>query len=213
MFMSKAQREIERKLRILQHAAETGHVAKTCRYFGAGRSSFYRWREAHRKHGDAGLVNRPSIPKWHANRTPAEIEEKVIAETRVRYGYPRSIRVDQGPEFVSRELDLWAYMNGVVLDFSRPGKPTDNGFIESFNGKIRAECVDQNWFLSLADARVKCEASLTISPSSNDTTSAATRCMSIPIIRTVPSIVGHEQGASGQHDKYGSALAAHPGES
>ena len=49
-------------------------------------------------------------------------------------------------------------MNGVTLDFSRPGKPTDNSFIEAFNGKVRAECIDQNWFLSLADAHVKCEA-------------------------------------------------------
>ena len=53
--MNKDQREILRKLRILRHADETGHVAKTCRYFGIGRSSFYRWREAYRKHGDAGL--------------------------------------------------------------------------------------------------------------------------------------------------------------
>ncbi len=49
-------------------------------------------------------------------------------------------------------------MNDVVLDFSRPGKPTNNSFVESFNGKVRAECIDQNWFLSLSDARVKCEA-------------------------------------------------------
>jgi putative transposase len=80
--------------------------------------------------------------------------ERVTAD----YGLPRSIRVDQGPEFISKDLDLWAYMNGVVLDFSRPGKPTDNSFVEAFNGKVRAECVDQNWFLSLADARVKCVA-------------------------------------------------------
>lgn len=56
-------------------------------------------------------------------------------------GCPRSIRVYQGSEFVSRDLDLWAYQKGVVLDFSRPGKPTDNGFIEPFNGKLRAECL------------------------------------------------------------------------
>jgi putative transposase len=80
--------------------------------------------------------------------------ERVTAE----HGMPRTIRVDQGPEFISKDLDLWAYMNGVVLDFSRPGKPTDNSFVEAFNGKVRAECVDQNWFLSLADAQVKCEA-------------------------------------------------------
>ncbi len=49
----------------------------------------------------------------------------------VRCGYPKTIRVDQGPEFVSKDLDLWAYTHNVVLDFSRPGKPTDNAFIES----------------------------------------------------------------------------------
>jgi putative transposase len=72
-------------------------------------------------------------------------------------GYPKSIRVDQGPEFVSKDLDLWAYARGVELDFSRPGKPTDNAFIESLNGKFRAECLSAHWFLSLADARRKCE--------------------------------------------------------
>jgi putative transposase len=74
------------------------------------------------------------------------------------YGLPKWIRVDQGREFVSKDLDLWTYVNDGVLDFSRPGKPTDNSFVEAFNGKVRAECVDQNWFLSLADARLKCEA-------------------------------------------------------
>ena len=73
-------------------------------------------------------------------------------------GYPRSIRVDQGSEFISRDLDLWAYQKGVVLDFSRPGKPTDNSFIESFNGKFRTECLNTHWFMSLDDARAKMEA-------------------------------------------------------
>ena len=73
-------------------------------------------------------------------------------------GYPRTIRVDQGSEFVSRDLDIWAYQKDVVLDFSRAGKPTDNSFIESFNGKFRSECLNTHWFLSLADARAKIEA-------------------------------------------------------
>jgi len=72
--------------------------------------------------------------------------------------YAASIRVDQGSEFISRDLDLWTYTRGVVLDFSRPGKPTDNAFIESFNGKFRAECLNQHWFMSLDDAVQKCEA-------------------------------------------------------
>lgn len=72
-------------------------------------------------------------------------------------GYPSVIRVDQGSEFVSRDLDLWAYRHNVTLDFSRPGKPTDNAFIEAFNGRLRAECLNAHWFLSLADAKEKLE--------------------------------------------------------
>ena len=72
-------------------------------------------------------------------------------------GYPKAIRVDQGSEFISRDLDLWAYQKDVTLDFSRPGKPTDNAFIESFNGKFRAECLNAHWFMSLDDARRKME--------------------------------------------------------
>ena len=71
---------------------------------------------------------------------------------------PRTIRVDNGPEFISKALDQWAYLNGVALDFSRPGKPTDNAFIEAFNGRLREECLNENWFLSLEDARAKVEA-------------------------------------------------------
>ena len=71
---------------------------------------------------------------------------------------PKAIRVDHGPEFVSKVLDQWAYRNGVTLDFSRPGKPTDNAYVESFHGSLRDECLNVNWFLSLEDARGKIEA-------------------------------------------------------
>lgn len=74
------------------------------------------------------------------------------------HGCPKRIRVDNGPEFVSKDLDLWAYANDVVLDFSRPGKPTDNAFIEAFNSRFRQECLNAHWFLNLADARAKIEA-------------------------------------------------------
>jgi len=53
--------------------------------------------------------------------------------------YPKTIRVDNGMTFISRDLDLWGYVNNVTLDFSHPGKPKDNGFIEAFNSKLRAE--------------------------------------------------------------------------
>ncbi len=86
-------------------------------------------------------------------------EDVVVTLERVcgEIGYPKTIRVDQGSEFVSRDLDLWAYTNGVVLDFSRPGKPTDNAFIEAFNSKFRSECLNAHWFMSLDDARSKME--------------------------------------------------------
>ena len=66
--------------------------------------------------------------------------------------------VDNGPEFISKALDRWAYENGVTLDFSRPGKPTDNAFVEPLNGRLRDECLNAHWFPSLADARTKIEA-------------------------------------------------------
>jgi putative transposase len=98
----------------------------------------------------------PAVVPRFRFRAPDVIDvlERVCAEV----GYPASIRVDQGSEFISRELDLWAYMKGVTLDFSRPRKPTDNAFIESFNGKFRAECLNAHWFMSLDDAVRKCEA-------------------------------------------------------
>ena len=66
---------------------------------------------------------------------------------------PKVIRVDQGSEFTSKALMGWAQKRGIALDFSRAGKPTDNAFIESFNGKFREECLNQHWFLNMADAR------------------------------------------------------------
>ena len=68
---------------------------------------------------------------------------------------PKTIRVDNGPEFTSKILDRWAYLNGVELDFIRPGKPTGNALIESSNGRVREECLNENWFLSIENAREK----------------------------------------------------------
>lgn len=77
----------------------------------------------------------------------------VLEELRIMHGIiPKRIQVDNGSEFISKDLDRWAYDNQITLDFSRPGKPTDNPFIESFNGSFRDECLNVNWFLSLNDA-------------------------------------------------------------
>jgi putative transposase len=68
---------------------------------------------------------------------------------------PKRIQVDNGSEFISMHMDRWAYDHDVTLDFSRPGKPTDYPYIELFNGKLRDECLNAHWFLSLADAQEK----------------------------------------------------------
>lgn len=68
-------------------------------------------------------------------------------------GYPACIRTDQGPEFTGRSLDQWAQANGVRLLLIQPGKPTQNAYVESFNGKFRDECLNENWFVSLDHAR------------------------------------------------------------
>lgn len=78
---------------------------------------------------------------------------EVLERLRVSRGLPQRITVDNGPEFRSKALDAWAHQHGVQLQFSRPGKPVDNTFIEAFNGRLRDECLNQHWFLSLADAQ------------------------------------------------------------
>ena len=73
-------------------------------------------------------------------------------------GAPKFITVDNGPEFICLALDKWASQKGIKLHFSRPGKPTDNAFIESFNGKVRDEFLNMNWFSNLEDLKVKAQA-------------------------------------------------------
>lgn len=74
------------------------------------------------------------------------------------WGLPKSIQVDNGPEFTSKALDDWAHRHRIKLVFSQPGTPTDNPYIEAFNGRFRAECLDQHWFASLEEARQIIEA-------------------------------------------------------
>jgi putative transposase len=78
----------------------------------------------------------------------ARVLERVIQSR----GVPRALVLDNGPEFTSRLLDQWAYHRGIELRFIQPGKPVQNAFVESFNGKFRDECLNTNWFVSLADA-------------------------------------------------------------
>ncbi|MEW5864383.1 MAG: integrase core domain-containing protein, partial [Pseudomonadota bacterium] len=87
------------------------------------------------------------------SRVPA-----VLERLRDLRGLPRSITVDHGREFEGRILDVWAYGNNVDLAFIRPGKPVDNCFIESFNGRFRDECLNEHWFITMAHARSVIEA-------------------------------------------------------
>ena len=77
---------------------------------------------------------------------------RVLQRLRQQRGAPQALFCDNGSEFTSQALDLWAYHSQVTIDFSRPGKPTDNAFVESFNGTLRSECLDAHWFSGLADA-------------------------------------------------------------
>ena len=73
-----------------------------------------------------------------------------LEETR---GLPEAITVDNGPEFAGKAMEEWAYRRGIKLSFIRPGKPVENAFAESFNGRLRDECLNINWFMSVRHAR------------------------------------------------------------
>ena len=72
-------------------------------------------------------------------------------------GLPEAIVLDNGPEFRGRALAAWSEERGVRLEFIQPGKPVQNACVESFNGRLRDECLNANWFTSLSDARCKIE--------------------------------------------------------
>jgi putative transposase len=89
---------------------------------------------------------------------PGERVARVLDRLALTRGLPTSIRCDNGPEFAGQVLDQWAHANGVVIDFIDRGKPTQNAFAESFNGRFRDECLNESWFVSLADAQATIEA-------------------------------------------------------
>jgi len=78
---------------------------------------------------------------------------RVLDRLVARHGHPQRIVMDNGPEFTGKALDRWAWEHRVQLAFIEPGKPVQNAFVESFNGTCRDECLNENWFLSLTDAR------------------------------------------------------------
>ena len=88
---------------------------------------------------------------------PAERVVPVLERLASSRSLPRTIVVDNGAEFTGRVLEAWAHDRGVALQFIRPGKPVENAYIESFNGRLRDECLELHWFLSLPDARCTIE--------------------------------------------------------
>lgn len=99
------------------------------------------------------VCSRECIALVPRSRFRGEDVVQILGEAARQRGLPAFISVDNGSEFTSRALDHWAYWNKVQLDFSRPGKPTDNAFIEAFNATLRRECLSQHWFLDIEEAR------------------------------------------------------------
>jgi len=89
---------------------------------------------------------------------PAETVTKVLDRIIQKRGAPVALTLDNGTEFTSKHFDAWAYRAGIQLDFIRPGRPVENSYIESFNGKLRDECLSATWFLSLSEAQEQLEA-------------------------------------------------------
>jgi putative transposase len=83
---------------------------------------------------------------------------RVLDDLKMQRGLPRQIRSDNGPEFTSRALDQWTYEQGIRWHYIQPGRPLENGYVESFNGRLRDECLNENWFCSLGEARKTIEA-------------------------------------------------------
>lgn len=120
---------------VLQITERGYPVVEVAARLGISKYSLYEWRK---QYGKPAVTDRDDEQAAEVRRLKRELQRVT--------------------EFVSRVLDLWAYHCGVTLDFSRPGKPTDNAFIESLDGKFRGECLNANWFMSLDGARAKCEA-------------------------------------------------------
>jgi len=103
------------------------------------------------------VFSRECVALHVAPSMPSPAVTAVLDRAIARRGRPAAIQVDNGTEFTCNHFDFWAYAHGVRLDFSRPGKPGDNPFIESFNGRLRDECLNVHWFRDLDDARRKIE--------------------------------------------------------
>jgi putative transposase len=99
------------------------------------------------------LFSRECVGLFAAVSFDAEAAALALDQAIGRGKKPEILTLDNGTEFTARAFDAWAHHRGIRLDFIRPGRPIENGFIESFNGRLRDECLNQHWFLSLGEAR------------------------------------------------------------
>jgi len=97
----------------------------------------------------------PGILVQHS--IPSATVTAFIDQVSLLYGLPQRIRVDNGPEFTSAAFHCWAVMKDIQIEHIRPGRPSENSFVESFNGRFRDECLNEHWFLNLQDAQDKIE--------------------------------------------------------
>jgi putative transposase len=174
--MKKSYSTTEQIVFALRQAESGTPVAEVCRKIGIIEQTFYRWKKKYLGMGVAEVRRlkileeenrklKQLVDNYTRESLAIEVawrlgEHGVVAtlmEVVQDKGKPKSIRMDNGSEFTSKVLDQWAYLNGVELDFIRPGRSTDNALIEVFNGRFRVEYLNESWFLSLEDAREKVE--------------------------------------------------------
>jgi putative transposase len=119
---------------------------------GISEATFHVWKK---RYGNLGLLEIRELRQLRdENALTAQSVVDALSEIAQERELPYAITVDHGTEFTSKVLDEWRHLRGVKLDFIRPGKPTENSFIESFNGRLRDECLNVHGFATLDEVRV-----------------------------------------------------------
>jgi transposase-like protein len=136
----------EEILRVLREAESGETLVEVCRKHGISQQSFYLWKK---KYAGLGLSELRELRQLREENGVTRVLDQIIAER----GPPRAIRCDNGPELTSRHFLAWALDRRVDLVHIRPGKPTQNAYVESFNSKMREECLRVSRFQNLFEAR------------------------------------------------------------
>jgi putative transposase len=143
----------EQIIGVLKEAEAGGKIADLCRKHGISDATYYNWKA---KYGGLTVSEAQRLKALENENSKLKrlLAESLVLERLAEFrGLPQSVTVDNGPEFISKALDEWAYRQQLQLRFIAPGKPTQNAYVESFNGKFRDECLNEHWFLSMRHAR------------------------------------------------------------